>query len=189
MQDNNMTAGSGPATPYRIPINFFPSVNAQTPRATRQCTPAQIVELLAQPRPWPKKEAAPLVTLVEYASGAKSRKLSDIVRAHAVVGDIDHLDDAAVFEAALAKLKQEGIQVLAYQTYNHKPEAPRWRVVVFLEEPIPPQQYRQCWDGLNALFGGMLDEGAKDCGRLSYVPSCPPGQTREVRTLNIGGDA
>lgn len=170
----------------RYPINAFKSATAKTPQTSRHATVAQIAELLRRVQQVARKELAPLLTFVKYREGAASRGISDIESAHAVYGDIDDNFDPDVFEAGLAELEQAGAQVIAYQTYSHTPQAPRWRVFVFLDEPISPADYRACWEGLNALFGGMLDGNAKDSARLNYWPSCPPGETREVRTLNIG---
>lgn len=189
MQNNNRTAGSGTAAPALVPLNIFDSIQARTPTRTAKATPERIAQLLARVRECPKKSDAPLFNFNEHLPGATSRSTSNIVRAHAVVGDIDHGFNESGFEAGLSELEQSGAQVLAYQTYSHTPEAPRWRVVVFLDEPVAPEDYTECWAGLNDVMGGMLDSNAKDCARISYVPSCPPGEIREVRTLNIGGGA
>jgi len=186
---NNMAARPGSAAPSLVPVNIFASVRSPTPERAAKLTPEQIARSLGRVRECGKKSDALLVTFNQYRPGATSRATSNIESAHAIVGDIDHGFDAAVFEAGLSQLEQSGAQVLVYQTYSHTPEAPRWRVVVFLDEPVSPEDYTQCWAGLNDVLGGMLDGNAKDCARISYVPSCPPGQSREVRTLNIGGAA
>lgn len=172
-----------------VPFNVFANTQAKTPTRMAMVTPEQIARVLGRVRPCSKKSDAALFNFNQYRPGATSRSTSNIETAHAIVGDIDHGFDAAVFEAGLTELEQAGALVLAYQTYSHTPEAPRWRVVVFLDEPIVPEDYSQCWAGLNALLGGMLDGNARDCARISYVPSCPPGQSREVRTLNIRVEA
>ena len=172
-----------------VPFNVFANIQTKTPTRTAMATPGRIAHVLARVRECGKKSEAPLYTFNQYRPGAPSRSTSNIEFAHAIVGDIDHRFDAAVFEAGLSELEHAGAPVFAHQTYSHTPDAPRWRVVVFLDEPIAPGDYTQCWSGLNDVLGGMLDGNAKDCARISYVPSCPPGQSREVRTLNIGGEA
>ena len=171
-----------------VPIHVFASVQAKTPQNSRTASPVRIAALLREKvLQVPRKEAAPLVTFNKYRDGATGRGTADIELAHAVCGDIDGDFDGAKFEAGLAELERCGAQVVSYQTFNHSPEAPRWRVLVFLDEPVSSADYRRCWHGLNDIFSGMLDGNAKDCARLNYWPSCPPGQSREVRTLNVGG--
>ena len=176
-----------PASNGNVPVNVFASVQAKTPRETRTAKPAQIAAMLKRGvRQVVNKEAAPLLTFNKYREDAVGRGTADIERAHVVCGDIDGAFDPSKFEAGLVELEQCGAKVISYQTYNHTPEAPRWRVFVFLDEPVTPSEYGACWGGLNAVFGGILDGNAKDCARLSYWPSCPRGETREVRTLNMG---
>ena len=180
-------SANGPNTAARrYPVNVFDSTAARTPSTTRAGTAEQIANKLRTVIQVYRKDLAPLVTFVKYRAGATSRGIADIEKAHAVYGDIDNGFDPDVFDAGMLTLAQMGAQVVAYQTFSHTPEAPRWRVLVLLDEPIPAEHYRACWEGLNALFDGMLDGNAKDCSRLNYWPSCPPGETREVRTVNIG---
>lgn len=170
----------------KVRINVFPRIDAKAPSSSRDCTPAQVAALmLREVRQVERKEAAPLVTFNEYREGATSRGHADIIRAHAICGDIDGAFDAQKFEAGLAELEAAGAQVIAHQTYTHTPEAPRWRVFVFLDCPVTVADYATCWRGLNDVFGGILDGNAKDCARVNYWPSCPPGQARELRALNM----
>ena len=197
MQDENNPAGSlgdssgraaskPAAIARRYTVNVFSSTSAKTPHKSRTVTAEVLAAAIHNVRPVPRKVDAPLVTLVTYRDGATSRAIADIEAAHAVYGDIDGGFSSEVFEAGMAELARMGAQVVAHQTYSHTPDAPRWRVIVLLDEPALPSEYRACWEGLNAVFGGTLDGNAKDCSRLNYWPSCPPGETREVRTLNIG---
>lgn len=172
--------------PNSVPVNIFRSVSSKLPEKAALSTVAKLAKLMcSHPMLVDRKEQAKLVTFNTYKQEAESRGTCDIVFAHAVCGDWDKGFDAAIFERGLAQLQDAGAQVIAYQTYNHKPEAPRWRIFVFLDEPIAPADYRICWEGLNSVFAGKLDGNAKDCARLNYWPSCPPEQTREFRTLNI----
>lgn len=169
----------------KYPVNIFRSVSAPLPILSAYLTSGQLAARLSRVMKAERKELAPLVTLARYRPGAKTRKIIDIEAVLAVYGDIDRGFDLHSFESGMRELELAGFQVIAHQTYRHTDEAPRWRIYVLLDEPIPPVDYLACWEGLNAMFGGMLDRNAKDAARLNYWPSCPPGQTREVRTLNI----
>ncbi len=168
-----------------FPVNVFKSLTAKRPAVSGRFNAAQLAAQLRRVKQVTRKELAPLVTLVSYQPDAQTRKIADIVTVHAVCGDIDHGFNAEAFEAGLRELGAAGVQVIAHQTYSHTAQAPRWRVYVLLDEPIQPADYLACWQGLNDLFGGMLDGNAKDPGRVNYWPSCPAGESRELRTLNI----
>jgi hypothetical protein len=167
------------------PINIFRNVTAKRPAFAGHMPPEQLAAQLRRTQKVARKELAPLLTLVSYHEGVTSKAIADIAAVFAVYGDIDHDFDPGAFEAGLRELAGAGVQVIAHQTYRHTAEAPRWRVYVLLDEPIPPAEYRACWEGLNVMFGGMLDGNAKDPSRLNYWPSCPPGESRELLTLNI----
>ncbi len=169
-----------------IPVNIFESVQSKSPQRTYRCNATQIAKAMrSYPIFTPRKEHAQLVTFNAYADGANRRGTASIELAHAICGDWDKNFGLQPFERGMAELAGAGAQVIAYQTYSHTPEAPRWRIFVFLDEPVLPTDYKTCWAGLNAIFDGNLDDNAKDCARLNYWPSCPLGQTRDFRTLNI----
>lgn len=184
--DSSGRAATAPLLARRYPVNVFSSTSARTPVKSRDVTAHELATIMRKVRQVARKVDAPLVTLVSYRAQAASRAIADIEAVHAVYADIDGEFNSELFEAGMAELAQMGAQALAHQTYSHTPDAPRWRVVVLLDEPALPTDYRACWEGLNAVFGGMLDGAAKDCSRLNYLPSCPPGEAREVRLVNIG---
>jgi hypothetical protein len=169
-----------------IPINIFQCVQSKTPLRTHCGTVEQIAAVMrSKPTFVDQKEKAKLVTFNTYTQGATSRGTASIELAHAICGDWDKNFDLSVFDRGMAELDEAGAKVIAYQTYSHTPEAPRWRIFVFIDESVTPADYRTCWEGLNDVFGGNLDPNAKDCARLNYWPSCPVGHTRKFRTLNI----
>lgn len=147
----------------------------------------RLLETLSSPVHCNRKEDAPLFSLVEFHDSARdSRSLAGIKACYAIVGDIDHGFSQASFDAGMDALSEAGAAVVAYETFSSTAEAPRWRVVVLLDAPIPPSDYPACWAGLNALFGGMLDPGAKDAARLSYMHGFPQGQERRCIVLPEG---
>ncbi len=185
LQNSKQIVNDEDASDRLIPINVFADKFAETwttQTATVEMVAAAIGRNCVQST---DKGKVKLINFNQYRDGADSRKTVNIEWAHAVAGDWDKNFDQVLFEQGMAELERTGAQVIAYQTYSHSPDAPRWRIFVFLGEPIPPADYRLCWEGLNDLFGGNLDPNAKDCARLNYMRSCPPGQTREFRTLNI----
>lgn len=169
-----------------IPLNVYQGVQSTLPRKVMHLTRGALIDWLSKPQAVRSKEAAMAFTLASTKEGAGRRGKSEITSNHAVVGDIDGLFDLCKFNQGWAALAGLRAWAVAYQTYSSTPEAPRWRVVVLLDEGIAPTGYRAWWDAFNDLFGGMFDTNAKDAARLSYVCSHPAGETREVRVMRGG---
>jgi hypothetical protein len=75
---------------------------------------------------------------------------------------------------------------IAWTTYKHTPEAPRWRVVLQLDRAANRYEYYATWEILSVALGGA-DESAKDATRLNYLPgACLHPEHAEFRT-NEGG--
>lgn len=166
------------------PLAVYSAVQSRKPEKYGRMTADQLVKATRQVRSVAAKDAARLIAFHELRDPEAGRKTENIVAVHAIPADIDEGFDRGVFEGALRELEQRGFLVIAHETYSSTPQNPRWRVIVFLDEPVTPEVYGACWNGLNVLFDGMLDGAAKDAARISYVPSCPPGQTRAVRVIN-----
>lgn len=172
----------------QYPLNIYKGVQSRKP-VKSGCMPlSRLLHTLSSPARCDRKEDAPLFSLVEFYDPAHdSRSLAGIKACHAIVGDIDHGFSRASFDAGMDALRDAGAAVVAYETFNSTAEAPRWRVVVLLDAPIAPSDYPACWVGLNALFGRMLDPGAKDAARLSYMYGFPQGQERRCIVLEGKG--
>lgn len=93
-----------------------------------------------------------------------------------IVLDFDkNYDLGKVFDAL------KGVVHLAYTTFSHTPEAPRWRVVVPTATPIPAAHFRaiRAWL-VTCLNGGIppntksgADEQAKALSNFFFAPGCP----------------
>jgi hypothetical protein len=181
----NMSAA--PSAPLLYPINIYRAVQDKKPCRRVEVSESEFLQLLSTTRAVDSKEAAGLFSSLKFIDPTmEARKLAGISSVHAIIGDIDGAFDPAKFDEGAKTLREAGLTAALYQTYSSTPEAQRWRVVVLLDEPIPPSAYLQCWTGLDVIFGGILDKNAKDASRLSYLPSHPPGESR--RAFLIGGD-
>ncbi len=81
-------------------------------------------------------------------------------------------DDGTPFDTILRL--GANIEFIAYSTYRHSIEKLKFRLVIPLSRPVSASEYPAVWAALNAMLGGMADDGAKDAARLNYWPSCPP---------------
>ena len=96
---------------------------------------------------------------------------------------LDYDRDAEI-GAVLGKLKALGLAASLATTFNHTPNAPRFRVVVALDRPWLVQDYPDrraaspAWkagcDRLAEALGAKADPAARDIARLFFDPRCPP---------------
>src|SRR5260221_9100982 len=68
-----------------------------------------------------------------------------------------------------------GICWLDHTTWSHRPEAPRWRVVIPLARPVPAQAWADVWRRARAALCPEADPVCKDPSRAYWLPSRPTG--------------
>lgn len=82
----------------------------------------------------------------------------------------------------------KGIVHLAFTTFSHTPEAPRWRVVIPTAAPIPGSRFSavRAWL-VTCLNGGMppstkygADEQAKAVSNFYFAPGCPAANVEHL---------
>lgn len=66
-----------------------------------------------------------------------------------------------------------------HTSHSHSPELPKYRVIIFLAEPIPVAEWAEFWLRAQAYFGHM-DPSTKDPARLYFAPAHPPDAVFET---------
>gem|GEM_PF-1145060 len=105
---------------------------------------------------------------VSYKPGAK-RGNHGVEMISCAVFDVEH---HGPFDALQEKL--HGYAYLAHSSYRHTVEAPRFRIILPLANPVQASQWPECWDRLNQWLGGINDPSTKDAARIYYLPSQQP---------------
>ena len=104
-----------------------------------------------------------LVTLVDNAAG---RKRTNVASVNALCLDFD---GGAPPWSAL-----EPYDYVAHTTGRHTPDAPRWRVIVRLAEPLSPDNYRatcqEFWRSLGLTPEDLDRSASEDAARLWFGP-------------------
>ncbi|MHB1134519.1 MAG: hypothetical protein ACYC4L_19270 [Chloroflexota bacterium] len=91
-----------------------------------------------------------------------------------LVADYDHDADYEQVKERLGDL-----EYVAYSTFSHSPETPRFRMTILLARPIPAQDYADFRARAEQhLLGSSADPATKDPSRAFYLPSCPLGAPR-----------
>jgi hypothetical protein len=70
---------------------------------------------------------------------------------------------------------------IAHTTWSHTKEAPKWRVVLPLDRPVPAVLWKGVWSDLRARLAPDIDPSCKDVCRWYYLPSSPKGAPQDVK--------
>lgn len=106
------------------------------------------------------------------------RRAANAVLLSAVVLDFDR---GSVQVAEMSHLFP-GFHLLAHTTMRHRPDAPRFRVVLPLQEPAPVDAWRAAWKWAMAQSDWLADRACSDPGRAWRLPfqGVAEGEATEV---------
>lgn len=175
------TATSAPAPGASLRVTFYDSETSTAPRGkTGQWS--DLVEVLSSHRVTPCTAATcqgrecphkrgPAYSPAEFHPGTK-RAGANVKRLHFASFDVDKSTNAQLAESARL-LKSDGVAAVISSTHNHRPGAPRVRVVAQLSRPVTPEEWRSIWAWLNNRYQLFADESARDPARIFFEPSTP----------------
>lgn len=120
----------------------------------------QEIHTYASPLP---KESAPLWSPCTFKNG--TRLEADAVEVSALVYDFDN----GRADIPLAKV---GVTHVWHTSASHTPEAPKWRLIIPLDRPVPAKQWPEFWEKTTTAMGlaGLADAACKNVGRFYFVP-------------------
>jgi hypothetical protein len=113
---------------------------------------------------------------------ANVRRKTALMRAHAIVVDVDDAGDVDRVADALS-----AYQAIVHATFSSTVEAPRCRIVLALAEPIDANAYERTHAVVRTHLraaGILADDGAKDASRVSYAPVVRPGAVYRFREVD-----
>lgn len=108
------------------------------------------------------------ISPVSYMPGT-TRGNQSVEAVFCAVFDIEH---HGPFEALRERF--DGYAFLAHSSYRHKPEDPRYRIILPLVKPVFSSEWSHAWAKLNYWVGGVNDPSTKDPARIYFLPSRPP---------------
>jgi hypothetical protein len=107
-----------------------------------------------------------------YAAGATTRGNAGVEAVSALVFDMDRVPPDPA--------RLEGVCWIGHTTWSHRPEAPRWRVVIPLSRPVPAANWQDIWQRARAALCPEADPSCKDASRQYYLPSHAPAIAPET---------
>lgn len=113
------------------------------------------------------------------------RKDDNVLAVTAIALDIDSKPDEPMppaFEVAVERLEALGVAACAWTTHSHALDAPRYRIVCPLNEPMSKAALPHGQKMLADALGLKSDPKARNAGRLFLAPSCPPDRMADARS-------
>ncbi len=113
----------------------------------------------------------------------------------AVVLDIEapkhaHGIQPPAFDEAIERIRARGWRAYAHTTFQHRPDSPRYRLILAVERDLKPSELKPLGLRVAALLGLELvtDKAALEPARLYYLPRCPESELRNARGATIDGE-
>ncbi len=131
----------------------------------------------------------PLLSGAIYPDGA-TRANENVSFASIVFLDFDGDAMRAEIEERASHLNNgKGVAGILHSTFTHDPEngAFKYRLVLFLREPIAAKDWPDFWARLSRHFGNKCDSQRKDAAGMFYLPSCPKSRESVRIWLELEG--
>lgn len=118
------------------------------------------------------------------------RKKENVDTRSLITLDVDHGDDGFLFAAELVL---GGCAYAVYSTHSHRPEKPKYRLIVPVDRTMSPDEYAATSRKLAEQIGMDYFDGTTfDVHRLMYLPSCsknaePMLEVYEGEPLRVDG--
>lgn len=151
-------------------ISLFESVRDNQARSAWR-TWTQISERISRPQIRNRKDG---LLFSPATFNPPKRAGENVTQVSMLVLDYDH---DALIARDLEPWRTTGLRFAIYTTHSHgrmcdtNPRAEdRFRVIIPLRTPIPPSKFRELWNWASDLSGEMIDQQAKDPGRMYYTP-------------------
>jgi hypothetical protein len=158
-----------PKTPralQRFAVALFAGVDR--PRVQpRQLELDELVELLTRFEILADKRRGRCWSPTLYADGATTRSNAGVVSVSALVFDLDRVPPDPK--------RLAGVCWIAHTTWSHRPDTPKWRLIVPLGTPIAAPNWPVTWRRARAALCPEADPACKDASREYYLPSHPTG--------------
>lgn len=98
------------------------------------------------------------------------RKKENVDTRSLITLDVDHADDGFLFAAELVL---GGTAYVIYSTHSHRPEKPKYRLIVPADRSMSPDEYAAVSRKMAEQIGmEYFDKTTFDVHRLMYLPSC-----------------
>jgi len=109
----------------------------------------------------------------------------------AVVFDIDNkVEPFLAISHVQDKINSAGFKGIIYSTYSHTVEVPRFRIILLVDKPIKPENYRSICKSVAGKLGitDDLDESCLHAARRYFEPRCHVERKGEFQFIELNGE-
>jgi P4 family phage/plasmid primase-like protien len=100
---------------------------------------------------------------------------------------LDYDDGAEPLEAS-RQLDERGLCYILHTTHSHAPDAPKFRIVLPLAQPVSAENWPGFYERAARHFGqGQEDKSCKDASRLYFLPACPKSRQPDALSFYLPG--
>lgn len=142
---------------------------------SRLASPTRSAETLDAYMSLPKSKQDDLKDVGGYVAGSLSggrRKAGAVVSRDMLTLDLDRIP-AGGTDMILQRVGSLGCGYCVYSTRKHSPAAPRLRIILPLDRPVPPDEYEAIARKAAEMIGiDAADPSTFEPSRLMYWPSC-----------------
>jgi hypothetical protein len=139
-----------------------------------------LCKYISTAKEYPSKPACPLIKLATFGNvrtdKGSLRHDSNVLTITGIEGDYDA--EEITPEDAITRLEAHQVRGLVYTSWSHTPQAPRWRVLAPLSQPVPPAERLRLAEALNGILGGILAPESATLSQSYYVGRRPGGEYR-----------
>jgi hypothetical protein len=164
-------------------VTVFPNASANR-KSEEQITPEELAKRIRRTTA-PTKSELPWLKLALFGgtrtplrpradgsagmTGGSLRHDANVLEVSGVEGDYDA--GAVLFDDAVERLEKAGVACIVYTSPSYREDAPRWRVLCPLLQPVAPQKRRHLVGRLNGLFGNIFARESFTLSQAYYFGS------------------
>ena len=173
--------------PWTLSI-FSRGMTSVVPKRVSVTSKASITKIFKSPKirlSSFQKKNLPCWSPALYAPN-KKRSNSNVTAVSSLVYDFDNATEAPA--KVIKRLDSLDACYAFHTTWSHRPNSPRYRIILFLSEPLTPVQYPIAWEnGLRFIgYDAGVDRQARDISRHYALPSVQKGE-EYVSEVNLEG--
>jgi KaiC/GvpD/RAD55 family RecA-like ATPase len=190
MNDESERPGADPLITYTI----FADRTAASKTERADVPFSDLCERIRNAPSYPRKDACPWISLCEYGDVRTAKNsLRHAANVRRIFGvEIDYDGEQVSIDEATARLGAAGLEAVLYTSPSHTRERPRWRVLLPLSDPAPPEKRAEFVGRANRALGGVASRESFTLSQSYYIGRVADREyeTREThgRTIDLAAD-